>query len=106
MTSNQIKTLQAAVVQFLNEKKNVRGVYWTAKNIVGNGFSVLATGFEGCAGTVEEGDYFPTEKEVSNAIRSMIGYVSPDRTESGRGAFGRLGGSSKRSKYHAGYLSV
>jgi len=109
MNANQIKILQDTITGFIASKSAVRGVNWTAANLVGNGLHVagdLAATFTGCAGTVEDGCYFPTDKEVSNAIRKMPSYVNPDRTESGRGAFGRLGGSSRRAKYNPGYVRL
>lgn len=98
--------IAAEIVVFIKANDKIRGIYWTAKNIAGHGFSVPADKIVGGKGEIEEGSYFPTVAEINAAMKTLPGYHGSDRTVSGRGAFGRLGGSGLRSKYHPAYVTI
>lgn len=105
-TATRHAILRDAIDRFIRAKSAVR-VSWTAANLIGNGLEVFppeAEVFRGGPGEFAEGSYFPTEREVLAAMRTHPEYVGPDRTESGRGAFGRMGGSGLRSRYHEAYI--
>jgi len=98
--------IAAEIVVFIKANDKIRGIYWTAKNIAGHGFSVPVDKIKGGKGQIEEGNYFPTTSEILAAMKTLPGYHGSDLTVSGRGSFGRLGGSGLRSRYHHAYVTI
>lgn len=98
--------IAAEIVAFLQANSKIRGIYWTAANIAGHGFSVPENKIQGGKGQIEEGNYFPTTSEILAAMKTLPGYHGSDLTVSGRGSFGRLGGSGLRSRYHHAYVTI